>query len=317
MTTRKVLVTGAGGFVGAALVRALRCDPLWNVIECVRPGAVGAAESRYFDLKNPSPLPNLDDIDTVVHAAARVHVMNETAIDAWHEFQCANVAATLELARHSQAAGVRRFIYISSIKVNGESTFAGQSFHADDIPSPQDLYGRSKAEAEAGLRGMVEHGGMEVVIIRPPLVYGPEVRANFLSMMKWVARGVPLPLGRINNRRSLVYLPNLIDFIKLCMVHPDAANQTWLVADATSMSTSDLLRALASAAGKPSRLIPVPCWLLQAFAVGIGKGAMWKRLAGSLEVDIKKNRACLGWTPPVATSEGLEMTMRCFLEQSV
>jgi nucleoside-diphosphate-sugar epimerase len=232
--------------------------------------------------------------------------MRDAASDPLLAYRAANVEGTLNLARQAAAAGVRRFVFVSSIKVNGEQTAAGQAFGADDTASPQDAYGISKAEAEAGLKAIAVSTGMEVVIIRPPLVYGPGVKATFLSMMRWLQRGVPLPLGAVTrNRRSLVALDNLVDLIVTCVHHPAAANQTFLVSDGEDLSTTGLLQRLAAAMGVPARLLPVPAWALEAGAALLGRRAMLQRLCGNLQVDITKTRDVLGWLPPIGVDEGL------------
>lgn len=259
--------------------------------------------------------PALADIDVVIHCAARVHVMLEQATDPLIEFRRINVEGTLNLARQAALGGVRRFIFLSSIKVCGEVTRSGWSFTADDPVSPSDPYGISKLEAEQGLLALAKESGMEVVIIRPVLVYGPGVKANFLSMMKWLNKRAPLPFGSIHNRRSLVALDNLVDLIVTCIDHTAAANQVFLVSDGEDMSTTDLLRRLGDAMVKPARLIPVPAWLLKLGAMLIGKKAMAQRLCSSLQVDITKTRELLGWTPPVSVDEALRKTAKHFLEQ--
>ena len=252
----------------------------------------------------------LRGIDTVVHLAARVHVMNDASENPMAEFRRINVAGTLNLARQAAAAGVKRFVFISSVKVNGERTAPGRPFTETDAPNPQDAYGQSKHEAEQGLRLMAEDTGMEVVIIRPPLVYGPGVKANFAALMRAVQRGWPLPLGAVHNQRSLVALDNLVDFIVTCITHPKAANQTFLVSDGQDLSTTELVRGMAKAAGVPARLLPVPVWALQAAGALLGKGDAVQRLCGNLQVDISKARQLLGWVPPVSVEEGLKMAMR-------
>lgn len=249
-------------------------------------------------------------IVTVVHLAARVHVMNDASENPMVEFRRINVAGTLNLARQAAAAGVKRFVFISSVKVNGERTAPGRPFTETDAPNPQDAYGQSKHEAEQGLRLMAEDTGMEVVIIRPPLVYGPGVKANFAALMRAVQRGWPLPLGAVHNQRSLVALDNLVDFIVTCITHPKAANQTFLVSDGQDLSTTELVRGMAKAAGVPARLLPVPVWALQAAGALLGKGDAVQRLCGNLQVDISKARQLLGWVPPVSVEEGLKMAMR-------
>jgi UDP-glucose 4-epimerase len=236
--------------------------------------------------------------------------MQDTATDPLADFRRVNVQGTLNLARQAAATGVRRFVFISSIKVNGETTDLGYPFTADDVPAPlDDPYGVSKMEAEQGLRQIAAETGMEVVIIRPPLVYGPGVKANFAALMRAVQRGWPLPLGMVHNQRSLVGLDNLVDFIVTCITHPQAANQTFLVSDGKDLSTTELVRGMAKAAGMPARLLPVPLWVLQAGASLLGKGDAVQRLCGNLQVDISKARSLLGWVPPVSVEEGLRRAM--------
>lgn len=256
----------------------------------------------------------LDRADVVIHAAARVHVMNDAASDPLAEFRRVNVEGTLALARQAADAGVRRFVFISSIKVNGESTDPERPYRADDIPAPVDPYGISKEEAEQKLRVLALECGMEVVIIRPPLVYGPGVKANFQSMMNWLSRGIPLPLGAIRNRRSLVALDNLVDLIVICIDHPGAANQIFLVSDGEDLSTTELLQRMGRALGKPARLLPLPMSLLDFAARLLGKASIAQRLCGSLQVDISKTRELLGWEPPVSVDEALAKTAHHFLE---
>jgi nucleoside-diphosphate-sugar epimerase len=239
--------------------------------------------------------------------------MNDSATDPLAAFRAANVAGTLTLARQAAESGIRRFIFISSIKVNGEETRPGTPFSASDIPSPIDPYGISKAEAETGLQQIARDTGMEVVIIRPPLVYGPGVKANFQSMMRWLQRGVPLPFGSIQNKRSLVALDNLVDLITVCIDHPDAANQIFLAADGDDMSTPELLRRVAAALGTRARLLPVPQSALIGAASLIGKPAVAQRLCSSLQVDISAARDILGWQPPLSVKEGLRQTAEWFL----
>jgi UDP-glucose 4-epimerase len=247
----------------------------------------------------------LEGVAVVVHCAARVHVMADTATNPLEEFRRVNVQGTLNLAQQAAAAGVRRFVFVSSIKVNGEATQLGCLFTADDAPAPLDAYGVSKMEAEQGLREIALQTGMEVVIIRPPLVYGPGVKANFAAMMRWLRRGVPLPLGAIHNQRSLVALDNLVDLIVVCLTHPAAANQTFLVSDGEDVSTTGLLRRMGQALGHPARLIPVPVSWLKLAAALVGKQDVAQRLCGSLQVDIEKTQRLLGWAPPLSLDEGL------------
>ncbi len=285
-----LLITGGTGFVGRALVDRLGDQPMRLA---TRDDWAGWHKA-------------LAGITTIVHLAARVHVMHDTAADPLTAFRVVNVEGTVNLARQAAAAGVKRFVFISSVKVNGEATLPGQPFTADDIPAPLDAYGVSKMEAEQGLRQIALQTGMEVVIIRPPLVYGPGVKANFASMMRWLRRGVPLPLGAIHNQRSLVALDNLVDLIITCLTHSAAANQTFLVSDGEDVSTTELLRRMGQAMGRPARLLPVPVsWLKLAVAL-VGKQDVAQRLCGNLQVDIEKTRRLLGWSPPLSLDEGLK-----------
>ncbi len=247
----------------------------------------------------------LQDMDVVIHSAARSHIMIDTSSNPLTEFRRVNVEGTLNFAKQAAVAGVKRFIFISSVKVNGELTQPGTPFTENDLCAPQDPYGISKYEAEQGLKKIAQETGMEVVIIRPPLVYGPGVKGNFQSMLQWVNKGVPLPLGAIDNQRSLVGLDNLVHFIITCIDHPAAANQTFLVSDGEDISTTELLRRVGTVLGKPARLIPVPRSVLELGAKILGKQAVAQRLLGSLQVDIGKARNLLEWSPPVTIDEGL------------
>ncbi len=313
MSRSRILITGVSGFVGERVADCID-DDVYSVTGVSR----AALEKSYPVLEIPSfsDLPALDtlfdDISVVVHAAARVHVMSDTESDPLTAFRDVNVKGTLNFARQAAAVGVKRFIFISSIKVNGEQTALGQPFFSHDVPSPEDFYGISKHEAEQGLRDLAAETGMEVVVIRPPLVYGPGVKGNFASMIKLVGKGLPLPLGAVDNKRSLVALDNLVDLIITCIDHPGAANETFLVSDGEDLSTTELLRGVAEAMGKPSRLIPVPGGWLQFGATLLGKKAMAQRLLGSLQIDISHTRKCLNWTPPLTVKQGLQ---RCFPNQ--
>jgi UDP-glucose 4-epimerase len=254
----------------------------------------------------------LEGINAIVHCAARVHVMDESSVDPLTAFREVNVKGTACLAEQAVVSGVKRFVYISSIKVNGEAT-RGHPFKAEDTPAPEDPYGISKWEAEQALQKIAEKTGLEVVVIRPPLVYGPGVRANFLRLMKGLMLGVPLPLGAINNLRSMVAIDNLIDLIEACLNNPQAVNQTFLVSDGDDLSTKDLLQRVAMALGRPVRLIPVPVSLLRATARLFGKSDFAQRLCGSLQVDISKTRNRLNWSPPVSVDEALCKSAKHFL----
>lgn len=315
----RVLVTGANGFVGSAmLVRIVTTAGLQAVGACRQPigqPLPGASYTVVGDLAADTDWSKaLSKVEVVIHTAARVHVMTETVDDPLTAFRRANVDGTLSLARQAVQAGVRRFIFISSIKVNGEETPLGRPYTAEDTPAPVDPYGVSKLEAETALLKLASETGLEVVIIRPPLIYGPGVKANFARMMRWLARGVPLPLGSINNRRSLVSLYNLVDLTACCISHPAAANQVFLVSDGEDLSTTELLKRLGLALSRPARLLPIPISLLKIVAALLGRGAMAQRLCGSLQVDIGKTREILAWQPPLAVDEGLRRVSRHFLE---
>lgn len=310
VAVRKILVTGATGFVGGALLKRLagKCAAVGVVAAVRRQGVVFPEGVQQVQVGGLLPTTNwnmaLEGVEVVVHCAARVHVMLDGAgnLEAYRKV---NVQGTLNLARQAAQAGVRRLVYISSIKVNGEATLPGCPFTADDAPAPLDHYGISKHEAEQGLREIEAQTGMEVVIVRPTLVYGPGVKANFAAMMRWVARGVPLPLGGIYNARSMVALDNLIDLLMTCIKHPAAAGKTFLVSDGEDVSTTELLQRMGKAMNRPARLLPVPVGLL-AFAAGlVGKRAVAQRLLGSLQADVRKTCEILDWTPPVSLDEGL------------
>ena len=311
-----MLVTGANGFVGSALCARLRKDgaPVRGAVRSsnARPGGTEGVtiDGLASDTDWSEALKN---VEQVVHLAARVHVMNDKSSEPLAEFRRVNVEGTAALARQAAAAGVRRFVFLSSVKVIGEFTEAGQPFTADDAPAPEDPYGVSKHEAEQLLRQIADETGMEVVIIRPPLVYGPGVKANFESMIRWLARGVPLPLAAVTqNRRSLVALDNLMDLIVTCLNHPAAANQTFLVSDGEDLSTAQLLKRMSAAMGKPARLFDVPPGLLKLGATLLNKPGIYQRLCGSLQLDIAKTRQLLDWTPPVSVDEGLRRAAEGF-----
>ncbi|UZE29970.1 UDP-glucose 4-epimerase family protein [Pseudomonas asplenii] len=314
-----VFLTGGTGFVGGAILRYLSLSADYKVIAGVRKYSSRIPESVIQIVGKQNSLlftePDLSGVDVMIHAAARVHIMNGEGPEALEEFRKVNTAGTLALAREAAEAGVKRFVFISSIKVNGEGTLPGSPYHADDAPAPQGAYGVSKLEAEQGLQAIAAETGMEVVIIRPVLVYGPGVKANFRTMMSWLEKGIPLPFGAINNKRSLVALDNLVDLIVTCIDHPAAVNQVFLVSDGEDLSTTSLLRRLGQVLGKPARLMPVPVWLLTTLAQVLGKGALSQRLFGSLQVDIEKNRALLDWVPKVSVESALAQTAKNFSER--
>ena len=300
----KILVTGAGGFVGSRLSDGLEYRK-YHVLRVVRQ----SKNTSHIGVGNIDMVTDwssiLENVSCIVHAAARVHVMSDVAKNPLTAYRCANVQPTLNLAREAAIAGVKRFVFISSVKVNGETTLAGGGFSDQDVPAPQDPYGVSKMEAEHGLRQISAETGLEVVIIRPPLVYGPGVKANFAALMRAVQRGLPLPLGSVHNQRSLISLDNLVDFIITCVTHPLAANQTFLVSDGQDLSTTQLILEIAQAAGVPARLLPVPVPWLRAAARVLGKTDAVDRLCGNLQVNISKARTLLGWVPPLSVTEGL------------
>ena len=310
-----VAVTGASGFVGRRVVERLAADGRYQVRALTRrndwtaPPAVDVAVVGGLGGETDYAAP-LSGVDAVVHCAARVHVMRDRAADPLAEFRTANVVGTARLARQAAAAGVRRFVFLSSIKVNGEATAPGKPFTAYDVPHPTDPYGISKLEAEDALRAISAETGLEVVVIRPVLVYGPGAKGNVLSLKKWLRRGVPLPLGAIENRRSLVAVDNLVDLVVTCLEHPEATGRTLLVSDGEDLSTTDLLRRTARAMGVEARLIPVPQRILEAGARLLGQGSIARRLCGSLQVDIRETRELLGWVPPVRVDCALQAMAR-------
>jgi len=314
-----IIVTGATGFVGSAVVGSLvnQSHKLQVLIRNKTNFLADEIKQYQFDLEKLDvlllPTDLFSNIDCVIHTAARAHIMKDEVSDPLTEYRQVNVDGTVNLARQAAAAGVNRFIYISSIKVNGEQTQLAKPFTADDAPAPEDDYGLSKAEAEVALLQVADETGMDVVIIRPPLVYGPGVKGNFSTMIKVVQKGIPLPLGSVHNLRSLIGIDNLVDLIITCIDHPAAANQVFLAGDGQDLSTTQLLQNIAAAMGKPSRLIPVPMSLLMFVATFLGKRSVAQRLLGSLQVDISKARDLLGWEPPISVQEGLQ---RCFEPQS-
>ena len=310
-----VLLTGATGFIGSRLAQVLNEKTGTDLVCAVRqkndelPGrqvVVPGLDSQ------TDWVSVLNGQDAVIHVAARAHVLKDEVVDPPSEYRRVNLEGTLKLARQAAEAGIRRFLFVSSIGVNGNRNT--RPFKEGDEPLPAEPYARSKWEAEQGLWEIAKSTGMEIVIIRPPLVYGPNAPGNFGSLVKWVGRGVPLPLGAIHNKRSLVSLDNLVDLIITCIDHPAAANQVFLAGDGRDISTTELLRGVGRAMGKPTRLIPVPAGMLMLSAGLLGKKDVAQRLLGSLQVDISKARTVLGWEPPLSVEEGLR---RCFDSESV
>lgn len=307
----QVLLTGATGFVGGALLRYLSTAGSC-VVAAVRSSGTSRFSEHVFEVGDISAdtqwASALEGIAVVVHTAARAHISQEVSNDPLTEYRGVNVEGTLNLARQAAIAGVKRFVFISSIGVNGNINV--RPFTALDVPHPVEPYAQSKWEAEQGLWRIQQETGMELVIIRPPLVYGPEAPGNFGSLVRWVGKGIPLPLGAIHNRRSLVGIDNLVDLIVRCIDHPAAANQVFLAGDGRDLSTTELLRLVGDATGRPARLIPVPAGVLKLSAALLGRKAMAQRLLGSLQVDISQTCETLDWQPPFTVEEGLK---RCFL----
>ena len=326
-SNQSILITGATGFVGSRLVAFLSSQ---------FPGADLrlAVRHRPDELQVPSILPagsievvgdinprtnwtnSLVGVDVVIHLAARVHVMNDVALDPLEEYRNANTLATIHLAEQAAKAGVKRFIYLSSIKVNGEETNPGQSYSEDSIPSPIDPYGVSKWEAELGLEKVCAQTGMEFVIIRPPLIYGPGVKANFQKLMGLVAKGLPLPLGAVHNQRSMLALDNLVSFISEVMTNPFAANQRFLLSDGEDVSTSQLLKLIAKGMDKSIWLLPVPAFILRGAAQMLGASAAADRLLGSLQIDSSKASQLLQWQPPLSVEEGIVIAAKAYFKNA-
>jgi nucleoside-diphosphate-sugar epimerase len=312
----KVLVTGASGFLGRAL-----CDTLlraeyakYSIVPAVRSPRGLPDECVVGEIDGTTDWREaLHGVHAVVHLAARVHVMRDVAADPLAQYRAVNVDGTLNLARQAAAAGVRRFVFISSIKVNGEERAA--AYTEADTPAPEDAYALSKWAAEQGLRQIAAEAGLEVVILRPTLVYGPGVGANFLALLRAVACGVPLPLGAISNQRSLIYVGNLVDAILRCLEHPAAAGKTFLLSDSEAVSTPELVRRMAAALGRPTRLVALPVPLLRAAATLAGKSALAIRLLDSLSVDDTSIRRDLDWTPPFTLDEGLRETAAWYADR--
>jgi len=313
---QKVLVTGASGFLGPFVCEDLRARGL-EVITTHRDGPVASSVDRArirWDLEDAEALriQDLNGIDAVVHLAARVHVMGSEALDDVY-FNGPNVQATKHLAEIAAAAGAKKIVYMSSIKVNGEATTVA-AFTSEDRPAPEDAYGRSKLLAERALHEVAAQTGLQAVVVRPPLVFGPRVGGNFARMLRWVAKGWPLPLGGVKNLRSYVSAWNLADLVGTALLHPGANGRTLLVADGPAVSTVDLLQRLARACGRTPLLVDVPESMLRVAGRLTGRKQDIARLCGSLVVDDSTTRAVLGWSPPVSFDEGLVRTARWYLD---
>lgn len=310
MTT--VLLTGANGFVGqhlgkylinqghqvVAMTRRNEFDFDYRPVRIVSINDIGATADWST---------SLEEVDVVIHLAARVHVMHEQAADPLAAFRQVNTTGTLRLAQQAVEAGIKRFVYLSSIKVNGESTTT-QPFSENDPAAPMDPYAQSKWEAEQQLLALAAHTGLEVSIVRPPLVYGPKVRGNFLRFLGLADKAWPLPLASIDNRRSLVGIQNLCSLLEVCLHHPEAAGEVFLISDNRDLSTPQLLCLLAAAMERPCHLIPFPPSVLAGISKLLGQQAVWSRLAGSLQVDISKAKDKLGWQPVMSVEQGLAET---------
>jgi nucleoside-diphosphate-sugar epimerase len=297
-----LIVTGASGFIGSHLTKTLR------------------QAGRSFILSARSPIPAFPDhrfvpanqlaesdvqTDCFIHLAGRAHILREASDNPAAAFRAANIDYPLALARAFARKGTRRFIFLSSVGVLGNETAPGHPFTHESPPAPHNAYALSKLEAEEGLKAIAAETGMEVVIIRPPLVYGAGAKGNFASLVGWLEKGIPLPLGAIHNRRSLVGIDNLVDLIVTTVDHPAAANRTFLVSDGEDLSTTELLRRTAAAMGRPARLLPVPAALLEGTARLLGKATLAQRLLSSLELDTSFTRQTLTWQPPMTVTEGL------------
>lgn len=313
---KRVLVTGANGFIGTNLCKKLMGEN-FRVLGAVRSGKAallpeGVEATHIESIDGDTDWKNtLEGVNTVVHLAARVHVMKDSASDPFSECRKVNVMGSERLALAAVQYGVKRFIFISSVKVNGEENV--RAYKESDAPAPRDSYGISKMQAEKRIKEITADSDMDFVILRPPLVFGPGVKANFLKLIKTVDKGTPLPLASVQNRRSLIYIENLIHAIITCIQHPNAGDQTYFVSDDEDVSTSELIQKIASALNKSARLFPFPKLLLFILGRLIGKGPAVDRLIGSLTVDISKIKQGLGWKPPFTMEQGLRETAKWHL----
>ncbi|WP_352296981.1 SDR family oxidoreductase [Pseudoalteromonas sp. 20-MNA-CIBAN-0454] len=306
---KRLLVTGYSGFVGKILVSQLNDNYQLNLLGR-KPSNLGCVYTHSIDSKS-SYADALGNVDVVVHCAARVHIMDDVANDSLNEFRAVNTLGTLNLAKQAAQAGVKRFIFLSTIKVNGESTSGKAPFTASDNAAAEDPYGISKAEAEQQLLELGKQTGMEIVIIRPPLIYGEGVKANFASLMRFVGKGLPLPFRAIkNNKRSLVSVYNLVDLIKVCIEHPNAANQIFLASDDHDLSTAEMVALMAKVQGKRNAAIPLPTWCFKLAGKLLNKNDVIDRLTGSLQLDITHTKNTLNWTPPYSVEHGFKLAVK-------
>lgn len=316
---KKILVTGGYGFIGSRLIEVLATQPLMQVTASIRTQRMSRPQSVFkfveMDLSQPTDWrAHLDGIDVIVHTAAKAHQLPSANKDS-RSFWQVNHKGTLTLAQQAAAQGVKRFIFLSTIKVNGESTQPREVFRASDTPSPSDPYGQSKLEAEIQLQALSASTGMEVVIIRPPLVYGPGVKANFHNLISWLHRGIPLPLAAINNKRSLLGLDNLISLIITCIEHPAAAGNIFMVSDNQDLSTPQLLQEVAHALNQQARLFSLPESVLRMAAKTLGKEQALHRLCTNLQVDISPTQRILNWQPTTTIQQELHKTVQAYLEK--
>lgn len=315
----RIAITGTTGFLGSHLIEKLRPQAalIRAIVRCEQPSLSGVEQFLIEDMNSQTQyMDSLNDVDCVIHCAARVHIMKDDSKSPLEAYREVNTQGTLNLAHQAAQAGVKRFLFLSSIKVNGESTTT-KPYTAEDIPSPEDPYGISKFEAEQKLLELAKTSEMEIVIIRSPLVYGPGVKANFLSLMKFVNSNIPIPLGAVTqNKRSLVSVDNLIDFIQVCLEHPLAGNQIFLVSDGQDLSTVELIKEIGLAMGKIPYLMPFPKFCFDLLGFVLRKKSITARIFGSLQVDISKNSKLLGWAPPFTTKESMNKTVNYYLSNS-
>jgi nucleoside-diphosphate-sugar epimerase len=316
----KILIVGASGFVGSHLAHELRCRGIPYKVSLRGFERRTPIYDQYFitgSLKNNFDWqPHLENIEVIIFSAGRAHIQKETSEDPFSEYWAINVDAAVNCAQQAAKSGVKRFIYLSTIKVNGENTFNNEPFSNNSLPCPQDAYAQTKLEAEIRLQVIAESTGMELVIIRPPLIYGPGVRANFRMMMKIISLGLPLPFSAIvDNKRSLVSVYNLIDLIICCIDHPSAANELFLVSDGSDTSTADLLSMLSKQMGVKSRIFKFPIVWLALILKYCGKGTLIDRLLGSLQIDLSYTSKKLNWKPPLSLKDGLRLTVCDYLSK--
>jgi nucleoside-diphosphate-sugar epimerase len=308
--TMNILVTGANGFVGKALCKSLNNTE--HQIAALSRYVVASNVNKHYMLTtldgNTNYTHPLNGIDVVIHLAGRAHVLNDKSIDPYQAYAKVNIEATKSLALQAAASGVKRFIFISSVKVNGEET-TDKPFSEHAKPNPQDDYGKTKLEAEQALSLIAKGTGMDVVIIRPPLIYGKGVKANFKHLIQLCQKPLPLPFGAIQNKRSMIYIDNLVDFIMVCITHPNAANETFLISDDADVSTTNLIKMIRQALDVPILLMPIPQSWLEFFLRLMGKKNLDARLCGNLQIDISKAKKMLRWKPPISIEDGLKATV--------